>query len=86
VKKDNHARMKRTTEAIASSGATEAPSKVVDRHDATIDQPELTEKMPHTLTRVARDGNCMIVPKAATSEDFTFYQENGLGCSSTWGI
>lgn len=86
MKKDIHARMKRTTEAIASSSGAEATFKVVELYNATVNQPALTEKMAPTLVRVAGDGNWMIVPKATASEDFSFYQEKVPGLFFNLGV
>jgi metal-dependent amidase/aminoacylase/carboxypeptidase family protein len=55
MKKDIHARIKRTTEAIAASAGAEADFRVVELYNATINQPALTEKMAPTLQRVAGD-------------------------------
>ncbi|WP_354674393.1 amidohydrolase [Cupriavidus alkaliphilus] len=86
MKKDIHARMKRTTEAIASSAGAEANFRVVELYNATINQPALTEKMAPTLQRVAGDGNWMITPKATASEDFSFYQEKVPGLFFNLGV
>ncbi|ULX53851.1 N-acyl-L-amino acid amidohydrolase [Cupriavidus taiwanensis] len=86
MKKDIHARMKRTTEAIASSAGAEANFRVVELYNATINQPALTEKMAPTLQRVAGDGNWLITPKATASEDFSFYQEKVPGLFFNLGV
>ncbi|MDF3880960.1 amidohydrolase [Cupriavidus basilensis] len=86
MKKDIHARMKRTTEAIASSAGAEATFKVVELYNATVNQPALTDKMAPTLKRVAGDGNWMITPKATASEDFSFYQEKVPGLFFNLGV
>ncbi|AGW89822.1 MULTISPECIES: amidohydrolase [Cupriavidus] len=86
MKKDIHARMKRTTEAIASSAGAEANFRVVELYNATINQPALTDKMAPTLMRVAGDGNWMITPKATASEDFSFYQEKVPGLFFNLGV
>jgi len=86
MKKDIHARMKRTTEAIASSSGAEATFRVVELYNATVNQPALTEKMAPTLMRVAGNGNWMIVPKATASEDFSFYQEKVPGLFFNLGV
>ena len=86
MKKDIHARMKRTTEAIASSSRRRSHLQVVELYNATVNQPALTEKMAPTLVRVAGDGNWMIVPKATASEDFSFYQERYRACSFNPGV
>jgi amidohydrolase len=82
MKKDIHARMKRTTEAIAASAGAEATFKVVELYNATVNQPALTEKMAPTLRRVAGDGK----PKATASEDFSFYQEKVPGLFFNLGV
>ncbi|MGO4328450.1 amidohydrolase [Cupriavidus sp. 2TAF22] len=86
MKKDIHARMKRTTEAIATSAGAEATFKVVELYNATVNQPALTDKMAPTLKRVAGDGNWMIAPKATASEDFSFYQEKVPGLFFNLGV
>ncbi|RWA57420.1 N-acyl-L-amino acid amidohydrolase [Cupriavidus sp. UYMSc13B] len=86
MKKDIHARMKRTTEAIATSAGAEASFRVVELYNATVNQPALTEKMAPTLQRVAGEGNWMITPKATASEDFSFYQEKVPGLFFNLGV
>ncbi|CAG9171920.1 amidohydrolase [Cupriavidus respiraculi] len=86
MKKDIHARMKRTTESIAASSGAEATFRVVELYNATINQPALTEKMAPTLKRVAGDGNWMLAPKATASEDFSFYQEKVPGLFFNLGV
>ncbi len=86
MKKDIHARMKRTTEAIAGSAGAEATFKVVELYNATVNQPALTDQMAPTLRRVAGDGNWLIVPKATASEDFSFYQEKVPGLFFNLGV
>ncbi|MGO4327167.1 amidohydrolase [Cupriavidus sp. 2TAF22] len=86
MKKDIHARMKRTTEAMATSAGAEASFRVVELYNATINQPALTEKMAPTLQRVAGEGNWMIAPKRSESEDFSFYQEKVPGLFFYLGV
>ena len=86
MKKDIHARMKRTTEAMATSAGAEANFRVVELYNATINQPALTEKMAPTLQRVAGEGSWMITPKASESEDFSFYQEKVPGLFFYLGV
>ena len=86
MRKDIHARMKRTTEAIAASAGAEANFKVLELYNATVNQPTLTEKMAPTLKRVAGDGNWMISPKLTASEDFSFYQEKVPGLFFNLGV
>ncbi|AQV93709.1 N-acyl-L-amino acid amidohydrolase [Cupriavidus necator] len=86
MKKDIHARMKRTTEAIATSAGAEADFRVVELYNATVNQPALTEKMAPTLQRVAGEGNWLITPKATASEDFSFYQEKVPGLFFNLGV
>ncbi|CAG9178203.1 amidohydrolase [Cupriavidus pinatubonensis] len=86
MKKDIHARMKRTTETIAASAGAEATFRVVELYNATINQPALTEKMAPTLRRVAGEGNWVTMPKATASEDFSFYQEKVPGLFFNLGV
>jgi len=86
MKKDIHARMKRTTETIAASAGAEATFRVVELYNATINQPALTDKMAPTLRRVAGDGNWQAMPKATASEDFSFYQEKVPGLFFNLGV
>lgn len=86
MKNDIHARMKRTTEAMAASAGAEASFRVVELYNATINQPALTEKMAPTLQRVAGEGNWMIAPKASEAEDFSFYQEKVPGLFFYLGV
>jgi amidohydrolase len=86
MKKDIHARMKRTTEAIAASAGAEASFHVVELYNATVNQPALTEQMAPTLQRVAGAGNWLIAPKRSESEDFSFYQEKVPGLFFYLGV
>ena len=86
MKKDIHARMKRTSESIAASAGAEATFKVVEVYNATINQPALTAQMAPTLQRVAGEANWMLGPKATASEDFSFYQERVPGLFFHLGV
>ncbi len=86
MKKDIHARMKRTAEAMAASAGAEASFRVVELYDATINPPALTEKMAPTLQRVAGEGSWAIAPKASEAEDFSFYQEKVPGLFFYLGV
>jgi amidohydrolase len=78
--------MRRTTEAIALSAGAQADFRVVQLYDATVNQPELTEKMAPTLQRVAGDGHWSIVGKRSESEDFSFYEEKVPGLFFFLGV
>lgn len=86
MKKDIHARMKRTTESIAASAGAEGSFRVVELYNATINPPALTDSMAPTLKRVAGEGNWVLGPKSTASEDFSFYQEKVPGLFFNLGV
>ncbi|MGE8687963.1 MAG: amidohydrolase [Achromobacter sp.] len=86
MKKDIHQRIARTADMIAQSAGAKADVRVVELYNATVNNPELTEKMGATLRRVAGDGNYGLQPKSTASEDFSFYQEKVPGMFFYLGV
>ena len=86
MKKDIHARMKRTTENIAASAGAVGTFRVLELYNATVNPPDLTEQMAPTLKRVAGEGNWTIGAKTTASEDFSFFQEKVPGLFFNLGI
>ncbi|WP_343499575.1 amidohydrolase [Achromobacter denitrificans] len=86
MKKDIHQRIARTADMIAQSAGAKADVRVVELYNATVNHPELTEKMGPTLRRVAGDGNYGLQPKSTASEDFSFYQEKVPGMFFYLGV
>ena len=86
MKKDIHQRIARTADMIAQSAGAKADVRVVELYNATVNPPELTEKMGPTLRRVAGDGNYGLQPKSTASEDFSFYQEKVPGMFFYLGV
>ena len=86
MKKDIHQRIARTADMIAQSAGAKADVRVVELYNATVNHPELTEKMGPTLRRVAGEGNYGPQPKSTASEDFSFYQEKVPGMFFYLGV
>lgn len=86
MKKDIHQRIARTADMIAQSAGAKADVRVVELYNATVNHPELTEKMGPTLRRVAGEGNYGLQPKSTASEDFSFYQEKVPGMFFYLGV
>ena len=75
MRKDIHARIKKTAEAIAQSAGGSAVATVVYGYDVTSNNEKLTERAAATLRRVAGDANVSVGPKVTGSEDFSAYQK-----------
>lgn len=86
MRDDIHARMKRTAEMIAASNGAKATVDIRKNYPVTINNPQLTQAMVPTLTRVAGPGNLIPVDKNAASEDFSFYQQQVPGLFVVVGI
>lgn len=70
VKKDVHARAKRTAEQIAAAAGATAGFVIEPGYPVTVNDPGLTEQMAPTLARVAGKDRVSIIPPTTTSEDF----------------
>ena len=79
MRDDIHARIKRTTENIATSAGATAEVTITPGYPITYNDPALTEKMVPTLRRVAGAKNTRVVNPVLGAEDFSFFQQKVPG-------
>jgi amidohydrolase len=77
MRRDIHARIKRTAEEIASSSGAKAEVTIETGYPVTYNDPALTEKMAPTLRRVTSD--VVVMNPTLGAEDFSFYQQKVPG-------
>ena len=75
MRKDIHARIRKTAEAIAQSAGGSATATIAYGYDVTHNHEKLTERAVGTLRRVAGGENVFVIPKVTGSEDFSAYQK-----------
>jgi len=75
MRKDIHARIRKTAETIATSGGGSATATVAYGYDVTSNHEKLTERAVATLRRVAGGTNVFVAPKVTGAEDFSAYQK-----------
>lgn len=78
IRRDTHAKVKRTIENIAAAGGAKAEVKLVDKYDATVNDAALTERSLPAL-RWAANGNLAAAPLSSGSEDFSFMAKEAPG-------
>ncbi|MGH7529170.1 MAG: amidohydrolase [Gemmatimonadales bacterium] len=86
VRRDIHARVRRTAEGIAQSAGATAALTIQEGPPVTYNDPALTERMLPTLRRVAGTGNVRLATPLTTAEDFSRYQERIPGLFFFLGI
>ena len=86
MRRDIHARVRRTAEGIAQSAGAAALVTIDSGPPVTYNDPVLTERMAPTLRRVAGVGNVGIAEAKTTAEDFSRYQEKIPGLFFFLGI
>ncbi|MCC7042605.1 MAG: amidohydrolase [Acidobacteria bacterium] len=86
VKKDVHARAKRTAEQIAAAAGATAEFVIEPGYPVTVNDPGLTEQMAPTLARVAGKDRVSIIPPTTTSEDFSYFQQRVPGLFFFLGV
>lgn len=79
MRRDIHARIKRTAEEIAKASGATATVEIKRGYPITYNDPELTAKALPTLQRVAGGKNVDEVNPTLGAEDFSFYQEKVPG-------
>jgi amidohydrolase len=77
MRSDIHQRIKRTAEAIATSGGAKADVTIETGYPVTYNDPALTEKMAPTLRKVSSD--VIVMNATLGAEDFSFYQQKVPG-------
>jgi amidohydrolase len=85
MRKDIHARIRRTAEHIAQSAGATADVRIDTGYPVTANHPELTARMMPTLERVLR-GKLIEIPPNTVAEDFSFYQREVPGLFMLLGI
>ena len=86
MRRDVHARIRRTAEGIAWSAGATAEVEITLLAPVTYNDPALTERMGATLRRVAGEGRVRPAPVTTTAEDFAFYQQEIPGMLFFLGI
>lgn len=79
MRKDIHARVKRTAEQIASSAGASAQVTIDLGVPVTVNDPALTALMVPTLERVAGKNNVINSPPKTGAEDFSLFAEKVPG-------
>lgn len=85
MRKDLHARIRRTAEMIAQSAGATAEVSIEEGAPVTYNDPALTERMTPTLRRVG-GGTIHTIPPLTVAEDFGVYQQNIPGLFFFLGI
>ena len=86
MRRDIHARVRRTAEGIAQSAGATALVTIDSGAPVTYNDPALTERMTPTLRRVAGAGEVGTSEPKTTAEDFSRYQEKIPGLFFFLGI
>jgi len=86
VRKDIHARIKRTAESIAESAGGTAIVDISKGTPVTSNDPELTRLMVPTLQEAAGIDKVGEFPRATTAEDFAYYQKQIPGMFFFLGV
>jgi amidohydrolase len=75
MRKDIHARIRKTAETIAQSAGASAETRIAYGYDVTNNHEKLSERAVGTLRRVVGGQNVFIGPKVTGAEDFSAYQK-----------
>lgn len=86
VRRDIHARVRRTAESIAQSAGASALVVIDTGPPVTYNDPALTEKLLPTLREVAGSDRVAVGPLITAAEDFSRYQERIPGVFFFLGI
>jgi amidohydrolase len=79
VRREVHARVRRTAEQIAASQGATAQVVIEERTPVTANDPALAERMAATLRRVAGAGNVSLTRPVTGAEDFGYFAERVPG-------
>ena len=74
-----HKRIIEIATNIAESAGAKAEVKITKLYPATINPPELTDKMIPSLQAAAGEGNLVVMDPMTGSEDFSFFQQEKPG-------
>jgi amidohydrolase len=74
-----HRRITEIATNIAESAGAKADVKITKLYPATINPPELTDKMVPSLQAAAGEGNLIVMDPMTGSEDFSFFQQEKPG-------
>ncbi len=74
-----HRRITEIATNIAESAGAKAEVSITKLYPATINPPELTDKMIPSLQAAAGDGNLIVMDPMTGSEDFSFFQQEKPG-------
>jgi len=79
MQREIHERIERTARGIASSAGAEVEITIATGYPATVNDPELLERMLPTVERVAGPGNLVDVNPQTVGEDFSFFANETPG-------
>jgi len=79
MQKKIHEKIKVTAEKIAESAGATAEVNIMVMYPATVNHPELTNKMVPSLIRAAGKENVVVTQPVTMAEDFSFYQREVPG-------
>jgi amidohydrolase len=86
MRKDVHARVRRTAEQIAASAGAAAVVDIQERTPVTSNDPALTERMVGTLRRAAGAPNVALARPVTGAEDFGYFAEQVPGLFVFLGV
>jgi len=73
MRKDIHARIKRTAEMIAAASGAQAEVNVITQYPVTMSNGELVDRLKHALERVAGPQNVTLSHKLMAADDYAFF-------------
>ncbi|HTP84840.1 MAG TPA: amidohydrolase [Alphaproteobacteria bacterium] len=73
MRKDIHARIKRTAEMIAAASGAQAEVNVITQYPVTMSNGELVDRLKHALERVAGPQNVTHSHKLMAADDYAFF-------------
>jgi amidohydrolase len=86
MRKDVHARVRRTAEGIAASAGAAVSVDIQERTPVTANDPALTERMAGSLRRVAGAQNVALSRPVTGAEDFGYFAERVPGLFVFLGV
>lgn len=86
MRKDLHARIRRTAERIAESAGARAEVTIDGYAPVTFNDPVLTSRMLPALEQAAGKTNVVLSPPVMAAEDFSYYQQRIPGLYVFLGI
>ena len=86
TRKDIRARIEKISKSIAETAGGSAEISYGLGYPVTVNNPQLTERMVPTLTRVAGAANVRVAPLTGTAEDFSYFGQKVPGLFLFLGV